>query len=212
VTETRVSNIRNKYRTKQDNIYSYLTSNWLRGAIDEDKRSNNGSIPLAGVPELICNSASHFHRVIKMMRKIEREMIEAIKAQKNYSNDNTRVAISSNGEVIKIELHGQTIASIENNFLYLDDCGYQTKTTKSRLNRLLNHYHLPTICSKKGKWWIGSSLWLGHTSFILILGMNGNKVKESLQYAAVLGGQSQPRPYDAVLGGKTLKSGLSSTF
>jgi hypothetical protein len=137
-----------------------------------------------------------------MMRKIEREMVEAIKARKNYSNDNTKVTVSSDGKVTKVELYGQRIASIEDNVLYLDDCGFQTKTTKSRLNCLLNHYRLPIIYSKKGQWWIGSNVWLGNTSYLLILGMNGNKVKESLKYAAVLGGQSQPRPYDAVLGGK----------
>jgi hypothetical protein len=137
-----------------------------------------------------------------MMRKIEQEMIEAIKARKDYSNDNTLVYSGSGSGCVHVHLHGHKIAILDtiDNTLTLSDCGYQTKTTKSRLNCLLNHFSLPTIYCKKGQWYIGEEEWRGNK--ILSIITEEDKLKESLKYAVVLGGQSQPRPYDAVLGGK----------
>ena len=134
------------------------------------------------------------------MRKIEREMIEAIKARKNYSNDNTQVKVEKD-ETIKVYLHSNLIARIYDNNVWttawFSDAEFQTKTTKSRLNCLLNHYHLPTICQKNSQWYIGDLRWDGPKMFQIL---DSSKPKE---FDAVLGGQSQqPQPYDAVLGGK----------
>lgn len=117
------------------------------------------------------------------MRKIEKEIIEAIKARKPYSNNNTRVSVSSDGDFLKVELHGHVIAEIWDKSIQLSDCGYQTKTTKSRLNCLLSHFDLPTVYSKDYQWYIGSDIWLGSKTFSLI-------------------NEPKPREYDAVLSGK----------
>jgi hypothetical protein len=98
------------------------------------------------------------------MRKIEKEMIEAIQNEKNWSKDNTQV---SNNKIICVYLHGSLIAEIGNNELRLFDAGYQTKTTKSRLNAILNHFNLPTISAKKFEWYIGTEIWNGSTSYQL---------------------------------------------
>ena len=73
------------------------------------------------------------------MRKIERQMIQAIvDDRKHWSKDNTRVeteyAISS------VYLHGHKIAEYEHNTskLWINNCGYETNTTKSRLNTLID--------------------------------------------------------------------------
>lgn len=132
------------------------------------------------------------------MRKIEREMIEAIQAKKPYSNDNTRVAVSSDSDLIKVELHGYEIARIIGNTLYLSDCGYQTKTTKSRLNCLLNHFNLPIIYSKNYQWYIGVNVWEGNTSYLI----DQDNISQPTEFDAVLGGKSQqPKPHHRVLGG-----------
>ena len=73
-----------------------------------------------------------------LMRKIEKEMIAAVKGDINWSKDNTSVIIEDN--VSKVYLHGNLIAEIDDVSLKLYDGGYQTKTTKSRLNALLSEF------------------------------------------------------------------------
>ena len=101
------------------------------------------------------------------MRKIEEGMIEAINRKENYRKDNTEVYIYKDRETsqIQIYLHNNPIAVIENNELRIFDKGYQTKTTKSRLNCILSHYNLPTIYAKKFQWYIGDEEWLGTKTF-----------------------------------------------
>lgn len=139
------------------------------------------------------------------MRKIEREMIEAIKTRKDFTEENTTVWVWAENRgfgliKVKVLLHGNLIAKVYDKSLYLCDCGYQTKITKSRLNAILSHFGFPLIYANKKQWYIGDEVWTGNKTFLLI--NEEDKLKESLKYAAVLGGQSQPRPYDAVLGGK----------
>jgi len=70
------------------------------------------------------------------MRKIERQMIQAIVDNKDWSKDNTRV--ESNGTYLDVFLHGHKIAVYYPNSmnLHINNCGYETNTTKSRLNAL----------------------------------------------------------------------------
>ena len=72
------------------------------------------------------------------MRKIESEMIAAVKGNINWSKDNTSVIIEDG--VSKVYLHGNKIAEVGDDFLKLFDGGYQSKTTKSRLNALLSEF------------------------------------------------------------------------
>ena len=72
------------------------------------------------------------------MRKIESEMIAAVKGNINWSKDNTSVIIEDG--ISKVYLHGSKIAEVGDDFLKLYDGGYQTTTTKSRLNALLSEF------------------------------------------------------------------------
>ena len=72
------------------------------------------------------------------MRKIESEMIAAVKGNINWSKDNTSVIIEDG--ISKVYLHGSKIAEVGDDFLKLYDGGYQSKTTKSRLNALLSEF------------------------------------------------------------------------
>lgn len=73
------------------------------------------------------------------MRKIESQMIAAIKADKNWSSGNTEVIADHDG-ISRVYLHGNKIAEVGDDFLKLFDGGWQTTTTKSRLNALLSEF------------------------------------------------------------------------
>jgi hypothetical protein len=66
------------------------------------------------------------------MRKIEQQMCAAIKADKNWSSGNTQVV--TNDGVSTVYLHGNKIAMVDDTSLTIFDGGWQSNTTKSRLN------------------------------------------------------------------------------
>jgi len=91
------------------------------------------------------------------MRKIEHQMLQAIVDNKDWSKDNTRV--ESNGTYLDVFLHGHKIAVYYPNSmnLHVNNCGYATNTTKSRLNTLINFVCDPTkngIYQKNFEWYI----------------------------------------------------------
>lgn len=75
------------------------------------------------------------------MRKIERLMNTAITNSENFRLDNTEVRYDEQTGESKVYLHGNHIATVGENFVEIFDGGYQTVTTKSRLN---------AICSEHG--------------------------------------------------------------
>ena len=72
------------------------------------------------------------------MRKIEKQMIEAINQNKNWSSGNTQVV--TNEGVSTVYLHGNKIALIDDNSMTIFDGGWQSNTTKSRLNALCDEF------------------------------------------------------------------------
>ena len=72
------------------------------------------------------------------MRKIERQMNEAIRTGNNFSSSNTMVKHFGNDT--EVFLHGNHIATVTDNALTLFDGGWQSNTTKSRLNALINEF------------------------------------------------------------------------
>jgi len=77
------------------------------------------------------------------MRKIESEMIAAIKNNIDWKSANTEVIHTCdnvNPPVSHVYLHGSKIAEVGDDFLKLFDGGYQSQTTKSRLNALLSEF------------------------------------------------------------------------
>ena len=65
-------------------------------------------------------------------------MIAAVKGDINWKKDNTSVIIEDG--VSKVYLHGNLIAEIDDVSLKLYDGGWQSNTTKSRLNALLSEF------------------------------------------------------------------------
>ena len=96
----------------------------------------------AEVQNLCSSLGYHSHLItsfITNMRKIEREMIQAIIDNKDFSKANTRVEYEKDYR-FNIYLHGHKIAVYypQDMHLHLNNCGYETNTTKSRLNALID--------------------------------------------------------------------------
>jgi len=88
------------------------------------------------------------------MRKIERLMNAAITNGVDFKLDNTMVT-TVNG-VSHVFLHGNKIAEIGENFIVLMDGGWQSNTTKSRLNAILSEHGCPgeRVFQKKFEWFV----------------------------------------------------------
>ena len=73
------------------------------------------------------------------MRKIESQMNRAIINKNDWSNSNTVVEYNSNTDCSTVYLHNNRIATVDHNTnaLKLSSCGWQSVTTKSRLNAIL---------------------------------------------------------------------------
>ena len=73
------------------------------------------------------------------MRKIESQMNRAIINKNDWSNSNTVVEYNSNTDCSAVYLHNNRIATVDHNTnaLKLSSCGWQSVTTKSRLNAIL---------------------------------------------------------------------------
>lgn len=71
------------------------------------------------------------------MRKIESLMNDAISNNADWQSGNTSVSFNEEENVSIVRLHGNKIAEVGDNFIRLFDGGWQSNTTKSRLNAIL---------------------------------------------------------------------------
>ena len=72
------------------------------------------------------------------MRKIETQMNTAIKEGKCWKSGNTQVLTLAGDSTVL--LHGNKIAEVGDDFVRIFDGGWQSTTTKSRLNALINEF------------------------------------------------------------------------
>jgi len=88
------------------------------------------------------------------MRVIEKQMNDAITASKDWKKDNTEVVTCSH--VSDVFLYGNLIARIGETWIELFDGGYQSATTKSRLNAILSAHGCDNeyVFQKKGEWFL----------------------------------------------------------
>ena len=75
-----------------------------------------------------------------LMRKIEQQMNDAVANNKNWQSANTSVHYNEENGVSIVRLHGNKIAEIGDDYLQIFDGGWQTTTTKSRLNALIDRF------------------------------------------------------------------------
>jgi hypothetical protein len=74
------------------------------------------------------------------MRKIETQMNQAIAQSRDWSSANTTVSFNKEENLSVVRLHGNKIAEVGEDFLRIFDGGWQTNTTKSRLNAIINRF------------------------------------------------------------------------
>jgi len=88
------------------------------------------------------------------MRKIETQIISAIKENKDLKIANSEVISYTNSS--DVYLHGNLIARIGETWMELFDGGYQSNTTKSRLNALLQAFGMEGeyIFQKNFQWFV----------------------------------------------------------
>ena len=80
------------------------------------------------------------------MRKITQQAVNAFYAEQKFSQGNTSVIDGA------MYLHGNKIAFYKDNVLHISFCGWQTTTTKERINGVLQNGF---IFQKKGKLYFG---------------------------------------------------------
>ena len=91
------------------------------------------------------------------MRKIEQQMNSALLRRANWTNSNTSVQYNELTNCSQVLLHGHQIATLDHhsNALKLSSCGWQTVTTKSRLNALLEEVKFGCrVFQKNWNWFV----------------------------------------------------------
>ena len=94
------------------------------------------------------------------MRKIEREMCKAIALEKDWKSGNTRVTnfYNDNKELVvtSVFLHDNLIAEVTDNDVTIYDGGWQSVTTKSRLNAICNEFCIAGegVFQRNFKWYV----------------------------------------------------------
>ena len=67
-------------------------------------------------------------------------MCDAVQGNRNWSSANTSVTIDKETNTSSVYLHGNLIATVTDNDMTIYDGGWQTNTTKSRLNALCDAF------------------------------------------------------------------------
>ena len=95
-----------------------------------------------------------------IMRKVEQQMHEAILNRKDFFKGNTSVqhyTTETGAREAVVHLHGNHIATVGDT-LQICDAGWQTVTTKSRLNALLNEFAEGCYLFQKNfDWFLGDA-------------------------------------------------------
>jgi len=88
------------------------------------------------------------------MRKIEQQIITAIRNNQDLKVANSQVISYTNSS--DVYLHGNLIARIGETWMELFDGGWQSRTTKSRLNALLSAFGMDGeyVFQKNFQWFL----------------------------------------------------------
>ena len=76
----------------------------------------------------------------QIMRKIETQMNAAIQGNQNWSSGNTTVSFNEETGESVVRLHGNLIAIVDEDSMKIFDGGFQSTTTKSRINALCSEF------------------------------------------------------------------------
>ena len=132
----------------EDDNSTDLVLNQLCGKLE-------GAADAAKVAWPAVSPVHHVHFTTLTMRKIEKLMNVAIKNKTDWHMSNTTV--SNNDDVSTVYLHGNKIAEIGDAFVRIFDGGWQSNTTKSRLNAIINEFccaYTDGVYQHKFEWFI----------------------------------------------------------
>ena len=93
---------------------------------------------------------------LPLMRKIEKQMCAAVQSNIDWKSGNTSVHFNEEtGESI-VRLHGNLIAIIDDTSMQIFDGGWQSATTKSRLNALCDEFCIAGegVFQRNFKWFV----------------------------------------------------------
>lgn len=85
-------------------------------------------------------------------RKIDMETANALEKGIPFKSRNTLIQREDRLNIVY--LHNNPIAKITTNKVYIYSCGYKTKSTKARLNRILMHLCGVQLFQKNSEWFI----------------------------------------------------------
>ena len=142
-------------KERNETIQRQIDAMWQSGNCTQ-----NRVFPLATLPNLLSyrqagnETAQTFSSLI--MRKIESQMCAAIHNNQNWSNANTTVHFNEEENISIVRLHGNKIAEIDDNSMTIFDGGWQSTTTKSRLNALCDEFCIAGegVFQKNYKWFV----------------------------------------------------------
>ena len=99
------------------------------------------------------------------MRKQTESAVNAFNNGKPFKGTNTKV--TSDGVSVGMYLFDNLIAYKSGNELSISSCGWNTATTKERLNGLLRSNNLPILSQSNFEWFIGDKPFNGRATFKL---------------------------------------------
>ena len=90
------------------------------------------------------------------MRLIEKQMCSAIHHNQNWQSANTSVHFDPETGISVVRLHGNKIAEVSDTEVTIFDGGWQSNTTKSRLNALCAEFCITGegVFQKDFKWFV----------------------------------------------------------
>jgi len=107
------------------------------------------------------------------MRKIETQMLTAIHNNQNWQSANTVVTFTEENNLSTVYLHGNKIAEIDDTSVAVFDGGWESNTTKSRLNVIINEFCnalTDGIFQKQNVWYVRDNnevtMWQGAYRFV----------------------------------------------
>ena len=109
--------------------------------------------PIVGIFRLYLESTKQRD----FMRKLEKQMNFAISNKGNWNGSNTSVLYNESTNCSQVYLHGHLICTFDHNTLAvkLSSCGYETVTTKSRLNAILEEVKYGAkVFQKNWNWFV----------------------------------------------------------
>lgn len=94
------------------------------------------------------------------MRKITKESVNAFINGKYFNSGNT--SVQHREGMSFFYLHGNCIATLKNNELYISHCGWRSNTTKERLNGILSAFDIIPIYQKAFNWYLNGKVFEGN--------------------------------------------------